>query len=188
MFIFRWIKNLILFIAFLIIALVVIIFFLPKEYNSEVGIDIRASREDIFTKAQFLPRWHVVAMMGGISFDNIDIPKDINSQVQIPGVNVDTMLAGMRDATQSLKMKVKLVKAEFPSRIVYAVDGGWLSGMEPEILLFELDKKNTKVAIKEKFTFIGMWASVRVLIVKFRMNKLNDSSLKNLKNLCEQPQ
>ncbi|MBL7960824.1 hypothetical protein JNL27_11360 [bacterium] len=185
MFLFRWIKNLILFVVFMIVVLVVIIFILPKEYNSETGIDIRASRDVIFAKAQHLQRWHMVAMMGGISFDNFDIPKDINSQVQIPGVNVDTMLAGVRDATQMLKMKVALVKADSPSRIVYKVSGGPLNGMEPEVLLFELDKNNTKVTIKEKFTFSGLLGGIKVLSVRIGMNKLNVSSLENLKKLCE---
>lgn len=186
MFLFRWIKNLILFVCFIIFIFVVIIFILPKEYHHEVGIDIHASREDIFVKAQSLPRWHVVAMMGGVAFDRIDIPKDLNSQVQIPGLNVDTMLAGMRDAVRSLNMKIRPVKAEPPARIVYAVEGGWLNGMEPEILLFELDKKNTKVTIREKFLFSGLWAGIKVQIVKFKMNKLNTHSLENLKKLCEQ--
>ncbi|MBL7993836.1 hypothetical protein JNM05_00550 [bacterium] len=186
MFLFRWIKNLILFVVFIVVVLVVIIFFLPKEYSSETGIDIRASREDIFGKAQNLQRWHVVAMMGGISFDNFDIPQDINSQVQIPGVNVDTMLAGVRDATKLLKMNVAFVKSDSPSRIVYKVFGGPLNGMEPEVLLFELDEKNTKVTIKEKFTFGGLWGGIKVLSVRIGMNKLNVSSLENLKKLCEQ--
>ena len=186
MFLFRWIKNVVLFVTFIIFIFIVIVFFMPKEYNSEVGIDIRASRQDIFNKAQNLTNWHVVAMLGSISLDKLDIPKDINSQVQIPGVNVDTMLAEVKDAAQSLKMSVHVIQSEPPSRIVYAVDGGWLNGMEPEVLFFELDPKNTKVTIRERYTFKGTWASLKVLIVKFRMNKLNGSSLENLKKLCEQ--
>lgn len=188
MFIFRWIKNLILFILFMIIVLFVIIFILPKEYSGEVGMDIRASREDVFVQAQNLSHWHIAAMLGGISFDQFDIPKDINSQVQIPGVNVDTMLAGVKDAAQSLKMKIRLVKTESPSRIVYAVNGGPLNGMEPEILLFELDNKNTKVTIKEKFAFVGLMGGVKAFSARFGMSKLNTGSLENLKKLCERPQ
>jgi hypothetical protein len=170
----------------MIIALVVVIVFLPKEYNNETGIDIRTSREAAFSKAQDLSRWHTAAIMNGISLDNFDIPKDINSHVQIPGINVDTMLTGIKDAAQSLKMRIRLVKSESPTRIIYIVEGGPLNGMQPEVLFFELDGNNTKVTIKESFTFTGLWAGLRVIMVRVGMNKLNSSSLETLKKLCEQ--
>lgn len=186
MFLFRWIKNLILFVVIMIIALVVVIVFLPREYNNESGIDIRASRENVFSKAQNLSHWHVAAMMNGISLDQFEIPKNINSHVQIPGVNVDTMLTGIKDAAQSLKMRIRLVKSEPPTRIIYNVEGGPLNGMQPEVLFFELDGNNTKVTIKESFSFTGLWAGLHVIIVRMGMNKLNSGSLETLKKLCEQ--
>ena len=186
MFLFRWIKNLILFIIFTFIVLVAIIVFLPKEYSSETGIDIRASRETVFSKAQDLSRWHIAAMMNGISLDQFDIPKDINSQVQIPGINVDTMLTGLKDAAESLKMRIRLVKSESPARIIYVVEGGPLNGMQPEVLFFELDQNNTKVTIKESFVFAGLMGGIKAFSVRMGMNKLNSSSLESLKKICEQ--
>lgn len=186
MFLFRWIKNLILFVVFMIIVLVVVIVFLPREYNSETGIDIRTSRETVFSKALNLSHWHIAAMMNGLSLDPFDIPKNINSQVQIPGINVDTVLTGIKDAAQSLKMRIRLVNSEPPARIIYTVEGGPLNGMQPEVLFFELDRNNTKVTIKESFVFGDLWGGVRVLIVRMGMNKLNSNSLETLKKLCEQ--
>jgi hypothetical protein len=186
MFLFRWIRNLVLLLVILIVLLFVVIVFLPKDYHGEVGIDIRSSRKEVFAKAQELSRWHLAAMFNGIDFDTMDIPMNIQSQIPVPGVNVDSVLSDIRDAAQSLKMKIKMVDSEFPSRVVYVVEGGPMNGMKPEILLYELNESHTKVAIKETFRFPGLLGGIKAFSVRFGMNKLNMTSLENLKKTCEQ--
>lgn len=186
MFLFRWIKNLILFTVFLVVLLVAVIVFLPKEYHGEVGVDIHASRKEVFTKTQELSRWHIAAMFGGITLDNMDIPKDIQTQIPVPGLNMDTLFSDIKGAAQSLKMKIKLLESESPSRIVYMVEGGPMDGMKPEVLLYELDEGHTKVTIKESFRFSGLLGGIKAFSVRFGMNKVNMTSLENLRKICEQ--
>ncbi len=170
----------------MIVLAIVVVVFLPKQYQGETGIDIRLSRKDVFDKAQDLKRWHTAAMLGGVSFDSMEIPRDIHSQIPVPGVNIDSLFAEVKDAAQSLKMKVKPLRTEFPSRIMYEVEGGPLHGMNPEILLFELDGQNTKVTIRESFEFRGLMGGIKAFSVRLAMNKLNAASLENLKKICEQ--
>jgi len=189
---FRFIKRLLIFAIILFLALMVLVIFFPRSYESQSTLIIQAPQTKVFENAKDLSRWHLIAMIGGLSKMNMgaDIQKQIGSQLEsqipkLPAVNVDSLMSTFSGAKDLLNMKIALTKADPPNLIVYKIEGGLMNGVQTEMQITAADEKNSQVVIKESGTFEGFFGSVKAQVAKYGGDKLNQTNLDNLKKLCE---
>ncbi len=206
---FRLIKWLLIFAIVIGLVAVVAALFLPNESKIESSIEIQASQQKVFTHAKDLPKWHLLAMLGGLP-GQLEAMKSLRDKIPnqpavsldnlmpgltgqlgilsaiIPGLNPDSLMSGASSAKELMNMKCEITKAESPGVIEYKISGGPMNGASSEIKILALSEARAKLTLTEQVRFEGFFGSFRALMSKYGGEKINQVSLGNLKKLCEQ--
>lgn len=180
---FRFIKRLILLTLVLVIALIAVILFLPKNYEREHIVNIARPKSEVFRMAQNLKTWNLMAMAEGL---DIKMPDKLPSPVQIQGVQTDSLLAMFRGLGELADIRCRIIETDEPNRLQMELTGGPLNGLKPELTFKEVDDKTTLVALKEAYQFEGWMGGLKAFSARFAMDKVNAQNLENLKKICEQ--
>jgi hypothetical protein len=180
---FKWLRRLIfLSIIIIVIGLILILMF-PNHYEKESTIEINAPVEKVFAHAEKLDQWNMFAMLSGYTGSM----KDIKGAGTIPADQLDQYAGKIKDQIGSLDMKVIMVKTDFPKLLSYKIEGGPMSGIQPEMVFTKLDDQKTRVTHKESFIFTGFFGSIKAFAAKYGTGKLTENGLTNLKKISEQP-
>ena len=100
-------------------------------------------------------------------------------------LNLDSIRQEVLDQAKSLKVRFMVIEQVEPEKIVFRIDGGPVPGLEPQVIISKLNDERCIVQLKEKYTFEGMTAGFKALAGRFGSGRLQESSLRNLKEFCE---
>lgn len=176
---FRWIRRLILFTLFLGIVAILLIILFPNRYEKESVIEINAPVEKVFSMAEKLELWNMYAMLSGSSVALKEL-KDKRKTGDL-GDYTDKIVGSI----ENLNMRVSIVKSDYPKRLVYKIEGGPMSGIEPEMHFIKLEETKTRVIHQENYIFTGLTGSIKAFAVKYGTGKLSENGLGNLKKISE---
>ena len=192
-----FLKKLLIFFLVIVVGCLIAVLVLPKNYEISESIEINAPQAKVFQTAKNLKAWIPFAMMGNTPSANMSkmkVPESMKKRMNqsnvtpggmdMSGMDMSGMANKMQGFTQGLKMDFKVVKAESPGTIVYKIEGGPLSGVEPELALEKVDAKKTRVTVKEKYEFEGFFGSIKAYMAKKSSAKLHRQNLENLKKVC----
>ncbi len=181
---FKFIKRLIFLALFIIIAGLVLIVVFPNQYDKETSVEISAPVEKVFKRAETLDQWNMYAMLSGYTGSMKDIKGSNTGQ----GGQMDQYAGKIKDQIGSLDMKVQIVKSDYPKLLSYKIDGGPMSGIQPEMIFTKIDDQKTRVTHRESYIFSGFTGSIKAFMAKYGTGKLTENGLANLKKISEQPE
>jgi len=182
----------VLIVVLAIVAIVVIaILALPGAYTLEEGIEIGAPQPAVFAIASQPNRWNMLGMMATMG----SMPAMPTGQMQLPkemrdtmpgGMDLGSMMEGMQKIQKTMgSVKIKVKSSAAPGKIVFKIEGGPMDSMEPEMSIERKADRITLVAIRESYTFQGVFSGVKAITAKMASKKLNATNLQNLKRVCE---
>ena len=178
---FKLIKRLIKLAIFLAALLLIGMFVLPNDYTSEATTEINAPREKVYQIAQNISQWHVYTVLNNLPLNDISLP----GSGKAGGLDLDSIKKEIRESAKAMKVRFMIIEQQEPEKIVFRIDGGPVPGIEPEIIISELNEQRCLVQLKEKYTFEGLAAGFKALAGRFGSSGLQEKSLRSLKEFCE---
>jgi hypothetical protein len=178
---FRFIKRLIFLVLLMGIVAWVASVFLPKTYEAESSILIRASKPQIFAQATQLESWNLLSIYGEFPTD-FELP---DKPVSGADPLIDSLVSSVRQHAETMKVRCRITVSEEPDRIVFEAEGGPVHGLQAEIVLVKHDQEFTRVTMNERLRFEGFFGSLKALAARHGGIRLQERSLQNLKKQCE---
>lgn len=180
---FKFIRRLFFLAIILIVVIVVLILVYPNRYENEATIEIMAPIAKVYDSAEQLSRWNLMAMLGGmVSLPESKLPDRGNPA----SGQLGPMMDELKNQIGGMDIKVTVVKSDREKLLIYRVDGGPMSGIQPELYFYKVDDAKTRVVYKESFIFIGWKGSIKAFFAKYTTAKIIDNSLNNLKKISEE--
>jgi hypothetical protein len=179
---FKFIRRLFYLAIILIVLVIILILVFPNQYQKESTIEILASVEKTYKSAEQLSQWNLMAMLGGATSVGNTLP----DQAKLPTGQLDQLMGDLKNQIGGMDIKVTIVKSDISKLLIYRVDGGPMSGIQPELYFYKVDDNKTRVVYKESFIFTGWFGSVKAFLAKYGTEKIIDNSLANLKKISEQ--